>query len=258
MTHRKHLAAVLFVLSACSFSTLSYGLEFFSVEKYSDAVVLPGSSMGAPSGMVASWGSVFGAIGGLTNTPGTDKVQGSSSVGMGFGNPYKGLGATLTLALGSVNLDDDFLERGAFGLSVGKFFPKSQWGIAVGGVNLTGWNTLSTKPKSSAYIAVTKVFPIDEHPIIVHFGVGTNGFADIRSLTPEKESGAFIAVGYYLTPQISVIADYTSNIFSLGTSLVPIDDWPLVFTFGVYDVTTIVPNHNEVSFIGSVAYSYSF
>lgn len=210
--------------------------------------------------MVSSWGSYFAAVGGLTNPAGSTHTDGSFSLGMGLGNPIKNIGATVTLAIGSVNFDGGAGERGAFNISIGKFFTDWQLGIAVGGLNVAGWNRLTTKPESSAYVALTKILPFNNHPVIVNVGMGTNAFADVKvnAINPVDESAGFIAIGFYLTPQISLIADYTSGILTAGTSLVPIDGLPLVLTLGAFDINKVVPNHDKVSFVGSLAYSFSF
>lgn len=242
----------------------SYALDFFSTERFDEAAALPGSSLGAPSGMVSSWGSYFAAVGGLTHSRYVDRTDGSLSFGMGLGDSIKSIGATVTLNIGSINFDEGQGERGAFNLSIGKFFTDWQLGIAVGGVNVGGWNRLTTKPKSSSYLALTKILPFNNHPVIVNIGVGTNAFADISVFSnvnitnPEDEVAGFIGVGVYLSPQISLIVDYTSGILAVGTSMAPIDDLPLVVTLGGYDVNKVVPNHDKVSFVGSVAYSFSF
>lgn len=127
-----------------------------------------------------------------------------------------------------------------------------------GGINVAGWNDVSVKPEDSAYLAITKIIPIEDHPIIVNAGVGTNAFADVQEVNPENEVGVFVAVGVYLTPHISLIVDHTSSILTLGTSIVPVADVPLVITLGAFDVNKRAPNHESVSFVGSVAYSFMF
>lgn len=243
----------------------SFALELFAAKEFDGVATLPGSSLGAPSGMVSSWGSVFAALGGLTHSPVDDRVNGSFSAGMGFGDPIKSIGATVSVALGSINPRDGGAgERGAFNVSIGTFSKDWQLGIAIGGVNVGGWNKLTVKPKSSSYVAITKIFPFNNHPVIVNIGAGTNAFADISVfsdatiLEPEKETGGFIGMGIYLTPQISLIVDSTAGIVTAGTSLVPVDTIPLVITLGAFDINKEVPNHDKVSFIGSIAYSFRF
>ena len=260
MVNRKVIISL--ILGCLTLDTVvpSYALDLFSTERFDEAAALPSSSLGAPSGMVSSWGSYFTALGGLTNPAGSDRTDGSFSLGMGLGNPIKNIGATVTLAIGSVNFDGGAGERGAFNIAIGKFFNDWQLCIAVGGLNVAGWNRLTTEPDSSAYVALTKILPFNNHPVIVNVGMGNNVFADIKAnvINPVDELAGFIGIGFYLTPQISLIVDYTSGILAAGTSLVPIDNLPLVVTLGAFDINKVMPNHAKVSFVGSIAYSFSF
>jgi hypothetical protein len=236
----------------------AHGFEFFAANRYDELAALPGSSMGAPSGLVSGWGSAFVALGGLANTSSSDKTDGSLAFGMGVGDPIKSIGSVVSLSIGSVSPDGGAGERGAVGFSVGKFFVGPQLGIAIGAINVAGWNDITDKPKHSAYLALTKIIPIEDHPIIVNAGVGTNAFADVQELDPESEAGAFISAGVYLTPHISLIADYTSSILTLGTSILPVSDFPLIITMGAFDVNNRVPGDEGTTFVGSVAYSFMF
>ena len=227
-------------------------------QRYDRMAALPGTSLGAPSGMTSSWGSYFLALGGLTNTPTSNRTDGSFAMGMGLGDPLKDFGSTISLSIGSVNPDGNAGERGSFGVSVGKFFVDQQLGVAVGAINVAGWNDVTTKPKSSIYVAVTKIIPIDEHPIIINAGFGTNAFADVQELNPEDETGIFLSAAVYLNPHVSFIVDSTSAVLSVGTSITPISYIPLVITLGAFDINKDVPNHDSVSFTGSVAYSLMF
>ena len=236
----------------------AHGFEFFAANRYDELAALPGSSLGAPSGLVSGWGSAFVALGGLANTSSSDKTDGSLAFGMGVGDPIKSIGSVVSLSIGSVSPDGGIGERGAVGFSVGKFFVGPQLGVAIGAINVAGWNDITDKPKHSAYLAVTKIFPIEDHPIIVNAGVGTNAFADIQEVDPESEAGAFVSAGVYLTPHISLIADYTSSILTLGTSILPVSDFPLIITMGAFDVNNRVPGDEGTTFVGSVAYSFMF
>ena len=245
--------------------TSAQGLELFSADRYDEVATLPVFSLGAPTGMVASWGSVFVAFGGLaTESAGTSRTDASSSVGMGFGNPVKSIGATLSLSIGSVAPDGDMAERGSVGFSIGKFFVGPQLGVAIGGIDVGGWNDITLPRDHSAYIAVTKIIPLDEYPIIVSLGAGNNAFADVQTialnptLNPRKEIDAFAAIAFYLTPHINLLVDYTAGVSSAGTSIAPLADVPLVITLGAYDISKDVPGHTSVSFTGSIAYAFRF
>lgn len=258
MNTRKIVTPVLLGWLTLTVSASAHEIELFTAERYDEVAALPGFSLGAPSGMVSSWGSYFVALGGLTNTPRSDRTDGSASVGMGLGDPIKSIGSTLSLSIGSVDPGGSPGERGSFAISVGKFFVGPQLGIAIGGINVTGWNDITVKPKSSIYLSATKVIPFEDYPVIITAGVGNNDFSDVQEINREDKTAAFAAIAAYLSPHISLIVDQTSGILTVGTSILPIADLPLVFTFGAFDVNKVVPNHNKVSFTGTVAYSFSF
>ena len=236
----------------------AHGFEFFAAKRYDELAALPAFSLGAPTGLVSGWGSAFMAFGGLANTSSADKTDGSLAAGMGLGDPIKSVGSVVSLSIGSVSPDGGIGERGALGVSLGKFFVGPQLGVAIGGINVAGWSDLSEKPKHSAYVAVTKIIPIEDHPVIINAGVGTNSFADIQEIDRESEAGVFASVGVYLTPHISLIADYTASIVTLGTSILPVSDFPLIITMGAFDVNNRVPGDEGTTFVGSVAYSFTF
>lgn len=239
----------------------AHGFELFSADRYDEMAALPVFSLGAPTGMVASWGSVFVGFGGLaTETAGVSRTDASSSVGMGLGDPIKSIGATISLSIGSVAPDGGLAERGSFGALVGKFFVGPQLGVAVGGIDLAGWNDITVKRDHSFYIAATKIIPFDEYPVIVSLGAGNNAFADVQSTNPDPkdEIDLFAAIAFYLTPHINLIADYTAGVSSLGTSIAPLADAPLVITLAAHDLSKDAPGRTSVAFVGSIAYAFRF
>jgi hypothetical protein len=258
MDVRKNITTLLLGCSTLFTAVTAHSFDFFAANRYDELAALPSSSLGAPSGLVSGWGSAFVAFGGLANTSSSDRTDASLAAGFGLGDPINSVGSVVSLSVGSVSPDGGAGERGALGASIGKFFVGPQLGVAIGGINLAGWNDITTKPDPSAYLAVTKIFPIEDHPIIVNVGIGTNAFADIREADPEDEVGAFVSAAFYLTPHISLIADYTSSIVTLGTSILPVSDFPLIITLGAFDVNERTPGSDGTSFIGSVAYSFMF
>lgn len=249
------------MLGSCLFlvaSTSSAANPFFAADRFTQMSALPGSSLGAPSGMVASKGSAFVGIGGM-NTPDTSRTDGSLTVGMGLGDSIKSVGATASVTVGSINNSDGgFGERKAVNLSVGKFFENDQIGLAIGGVNLASSNRTSTPADPSIYAAVTKVFSIPNHPVIVNFGIGSNDFVDIKYQPADSKDrvqavSPFVSAGYYVNPHVSLIADYTALVGSIGASISPVHKIPLTITVGAYDVTG-----DEVSYTAALGYSFTY
>ena len=257
MDTRKTVATLLLGWLTLLTVVSAHGFEFFAANRYDELAAFPGSSLAAPSGLVSGWGSSFVALGGLDSSS-DDRTDGSLAFGMGLGDPIKSLGAVISVSIGSVKPDGGAGKRGALGFSVGRFSVSSQLGIALGVINVADWSDTPEKIKHSAYVAVTKIIPVEDHPIIINAGVGTNAFADVQEVDRESEAGVFVSAGVYLTPHISLIADYTSSVLTLGTSILPVADLPLVITLGAFDVNNRVPGVEGTTIVGSVAYSFMF
>jgi len=228
---------------------------------YNEVATLPSFSMGAPLGLVPGRGVAFASLGGISDPPGTDNdVDGAFSAGIGFGDPYEKFGGALTLGIGSINADSGFGETGVLGLSFGRFFPDKLTGFSVGSINLKGWDDGRVMPKPSIYAAVTKILPNDVAPVILNAGIGNNGYRPIDSdaKRPVRAGGVFASAGVYVLPQVSLIVDYTSGIFSTGVSIVPVASMPLTLNLGAYDISTETPGSDSASFIGTLSYAYTF
>lgn len=230
------------------------------VEKKEPLAASPSTSLGAPSGYAAGWGTAFVGVGGLTRAPVSDKVAGSSLIGIGFGDAAKWLSLEVDTAITSVNVaDGGFGKDGNISLKVSHIF-KNNMGVAIGSNNVTGWGNTKTQSTSS-YLAATKSFalkPQASHawPLTISAGVG-NGTYSGRTGDPENKYGIFAAAALVVTPQMSVIVDATGKVLTLGGSLVPFKQLPLVLTAGWYDVTKHLDT-KAPSFMASAAVVFSF
>lgn len=70
----------------------------------------------------------------------------------------------------------------------------------------------------------------------------------------------FVSVAAYVMPQLSLIADYTSGVTTLGVGIVPSPKLPITITMGAYNVNkqTVDTGNDKVSFVGSLSASYAF
>ena len=150
MDTRKTVATLLMWWLTLLTVASAHGFEFFAAKRYDELAALPGSSLGAPTGLVSGWGSAFVAFGGLANTSSSDRTDASLAAGMGLGDPIKSIGSVVSLSIGSVTPDGGAGERGALSASVGKFFVGPQLGVSIGGINLAGWNDITDEPEHSA------------------------------------------------------------------------------------------------------------
>ena len=232
----------------------------FFTRDFNELATLPSFSMGAPVGLVPSFGVVFAGIGGLDKSPGSGETDGSMAFGMGYGDPHEKLGGAITVGVGSVTQDDDFGSTGVLSLSVGRFFPKQLVGLSLGVINIEAWSDDRVMPDPSYYAAISLLLPEDELQTVFNLGIGNNGYAPLRSAEENRKRklGGFVSMGVYVFPQLSIVVDYTSGVTSAGISLVPFVSVPLTINMGAYDVYKYIPGNEDVSFIGSIAYAYSF
>jgi len=231
------------------------------VSNFDELRTLPGFALTSPSGLVPSAGVVFAGVSGLTDAPGSGKTDGAAAIGAGFGNAHEGIGGAVTLGLGSINPEDGgAFNRGTLNLSVGHFNDEALAGVSFGVRGIDLWHADDELPNPSFYTAFTQLFPNDVAPVIATLGVGNNGFRFLRSTTdnPESALGVFGSVAAYVAPQVSVIADYTSGVSSLGVSLVPLPDVPLTLQLGAWDIFKYTEDNDNVSFLGSLTYVYQF
>ncbi|HIK29379.1 MAG: hypothetical protein N3E45_15650 [Oscillatoriaceae bacterium SKW80] len=89
-----------------------------------------GASFASPTAFGASWGQVYTGIGLQARTRYTDEADDTISIGMGFGEPRKTVGAEITVAVLSL-LGDDSLEQGGIRFKVYRILPED-FAVAVG------------------------------------------------------------------------------------------------------------------------------
>ena len=219
---------------------------------------LPGFTLSAPAGLVPGAGVMFGGITGTYNS--VEHVDGAMGIGFGYGNPYETVGGAISLSLGSINPDDGgAFNRGNLNVSVGHTFKEYGFGVAVGMSGATLWHDNDHDDVDpSFYGSVTKLLPNDIAPITLTAGLGNNAYADTNSSGDKKDKVyGFVSGAVYILPQVSLIADYTSGVTSLGVGVVPFPSLPITLTAGAYDIAK-QGTEDKVSFIGGLSAAYVF
>lgn len=230
----------------------------YLAENFHEMATLPGFSMGAPSGLVSSYGVAFAGISGRRDSDDTD---GAMALGMGFGNPDT-IGGAVSLGIGSINpRDGGSFNRGNLNLNVGHHFKEYGFGWSVGMTGLDLWHAShldGDRQDPSFYTAVTKLWANDILPVAITAGFGNNSYADINKENDRKDKvDGFGAVAFYLIPQLSLVVDYTSNILTTGISVVPFPEYPISVNLGATNLTEQGSN-DKVAAIGSIAAAYVF
>ena len=231
---------------------------FYVAKDFTEMAALPGFTLSAPAGLVPGAGVVFGGVSGTYNS--VEHTDGAMGFGIGYGNPYETLGGAISLSLGSINPDDGgAFNRGNLNVSVGHTFKEYGFGVAVGMSGATLWHDNSGDDiDPSFYGSVTKLLPNDIAPIAITAGLGNNAYADTNESGNKKDKVyGFVSGAVYILPQVSLIADYTSGVTSVGVGVVPFPSLPITLTAGAYDITK-EGVHEEVSFIGGLSAAYVF
>ncbi|MCT7949874.1 hypothetical protein NG798_08750 [Ancylothrix sp. C2] len=223
------------------------------------AAAAPGSSSGTPTAFGASWGRTFAGIGFQGRTRYTDDADGSISVGMGFGDAQKSVGVEVTLAVLSL-LGDDAFERGGFSFKVHRQLPEN-FAVALGIENAIVWG--ETDAGSSVYGVVSKIFPLKEKAsepfsqITASLGLGGGRFRSENDINNDEGSvNIFGSIGVRVAEPVSIIADWTGQDLTLGASIAPFKDIPLVITPAIADITGNAGD--GARFILGIGYNYSF
>ena len=220
----------------------------------------PGTTFGTPTGYGANWRQAFVGASGALDFGGAGRTDGSFSVGAGFGDSVKSLGAEVSMSVTSVSAGD-FGDSGSFGLKLHKIIPNTGGlGLALGWSNALDWGD-TTDAEETIYGVASKTFTLRPNntnrlPLSVSLGMGTGGFRSTGAIAAgNNDPNLFGSLGVVLIPQISLATSWTGSQWNLGMGVAPFRI-PLTFSLGFTDVT-----ENTVSGTGfniNAGYSISF
>lgn len=248
------------VLGLVALSTVSMASGRFDVHHcndFSEEYAVPSFSLNVPSGLAGGAGGGFVGISGITDKDDTD---GGLAFGAGYGDPDK-IGGAISLSIGSIDPSDGgSFNRGALNVSAGHNFRDHLIGVSVGMDDINIWHDNdddhSTSP--SIYVAATKLVPNEVAPMVFTVGAGNNNFAKVNETGDKKDKiYPFVSGAVYIFPELSLIADYSSKIASVGVGIVPFYHLPLSMTLEAYDIGK-ERDEDKVSFVGSLCLSFNF
>jgi len=223
------------------------------------AVATPGSSSGSPTAFGASWGRGFVGFGFQERTRYTNDADGSISLGIGLGDAQKAVGVEVTAGVYSLFGDDSF-QRGGISFKAHRQLPEN-FAVAVGVENAIIWG--DTDAGSSVYGVVSKIFPLRENPrepfsqLTASVGLGGGRFRSEDDIINGEDSiGVFGSVGLRVAEPVSLIADWTGQDLTIGASIVPFRNVPLVITPAIADITDNAGD--GARFILGVGYNFTF
>jgi hypothetical protein len=105
-----------------------------------------------------------------------------------------------------------------------------------------------TDGASSIYIAASKVIPLTGSngyfkALTLNGGIGNGRFRFQKDVTKDNKTvNAFGSAGLLISDQVSAIADWTGQDLTLGASIVPFKQFPMIITPALADVTGTASN----------------
>ncbi|HEY9613519.1 hypothetical protein [Allocoleopsis sp.] len=218
----------------------------------------PGISILTPSAYGQSWGSASIGVGLQSRTRFSEKADGVLGLGIGLGNAQESVG--LDIGLTFVDLIGNTAQDGTLSLKLHRRLPED-FSVAVGVKNLIRFG--DTDSGTGYYGVVTKRFGLQEDvqkpfsQVFVSAGVGSGQFRSELDISQARDSvGIFGSVAVRVAEPISAIAEWSGQDLTLGLSIVPLRDIPLVITPAVTDITGNAGDGSR--FILGIGYAISF
>ncbi|MDZ8055164.1 MAG: hypothetical protein RMX68_026355 [Aulosira sp. ZfuVER01] len=225
-------------------------------KKRSSSVTSPGITIQTPSAYGKSWGSASVGLGLQSRTRFTDTADGVIGFGIGFGDAQKSVG--LDVSLGIVDLDN--LQDGTLSFKLHRRLP-DDFAVAVGVKNFVTFG--ETDGGTSAYGVVTKMFRLQDSDrksfsrLYVSAGIGGGQFRSESDMRNKVDSiGVFGSVALRVAQPVNAIAEWTGQDLTLGLSITPFKNIPLVVTPAVTDITGNAGDGSR--FIFGIGYGISF
>lgn len=219
--------------------------------------VAPSITIINPSGYGAAAGSAGVGVGFQERVRFKDDADGVIGLGFGLGNPQKNIGLQVGVSL--VDVSDPFRD-GAINLKLHRRLP-SDFSVATGVQGLATWG--DTDGGSSVYGVTTKRLVLNQNrskafsEIYASVGIGGGQFRLEDDIDDGVESvGVFGSLAVRVIEPINLITEWTGQDLTIGVSVVPFRNIPLVIVPAVTDVTGAAGDGGRV--ILGVGYSISF
>jgi hypothetical protein len=217
----------------------------------------PGITIFTPSGYGKSWGSGAVGVGFQSRTRFTNTPDGSVGISFGFGNARKAVG----LDVGASLLDLSGFSRGSLSFKVHRLLP-ADFAIAAGvtGIPLgSGFDGLTVSP----FGVITKRIIINRNEstpfsqMFLSLGAGGGNFRSESNIANGTgTAGIFGSVAVRVIRPMTFIAEWSGQDLSLGLSVIPFKNLPLVITPAVTDITGQAGD--GVRFVLGVGYGFSY
>ncbi|MGL5805661.1 MAG: hypothetical protein ACRC2R_06685 [Xenococcaceae cyanobacterium] len=198
----------------------------------------PSATIVNPSAYGASWRTAGVGFGLQERTRFTSDADGVIGLGFGLGNPNTNVGVQLGVTL--VDVSAPFRD-GAFNVKLHRRLP-SDFSVALGVQGLANWG--DTDGGSSGYGVVTKKFTLKEDrtqpfsELYTSIGLGGGQFRSESDIRNGNDSlGVFSSLALRVIEPMSLVTEWTGQDLTIGLSVVPFRNLPLVIVPAVTDIT---------------------
>lgn len=176
-------------------------------------------------------------------------LDGSLGFGFGLGDARESVGLQLSYTMASFGGSRPFGSGGVNAKLHTRF--DGGWGVALGGEGIInvgrlpeGSETEFNDFENTYYVAATKLFNLRSNinapfsRMAVTAGAGTGRFRSVdQILNRETAIGVFGSVGVQVLPSVSLITEWTGQDLSVGASIAPFKNIPLVINPAFRDIT---------------------
>jgi hypothetical protein len=219
--------------------------------------VSPGFSISNPTGFGADNNLFFFGLSYQSRTRFTQTSDGEAGFGIGLGDAVKAVGVELSYSINSFGSSSAF-GSGAFNAKVHKRLSEDT-AVAIGwnqfasiytGAGRNGTTGTFDYPSNSYYAVGSKIFRTCEDinqplcRIAVTGGIGSGVFLPFSTIQNAVATGTtatglnvFGSVGVRVARPVSAILEWTGQDLAAGLSIAPFDNFPLVITPAVRDIT---------------------
>lgn len=229
----------------------------------------PSVSVQTPIGFGGYWRTASAGIVFVHRTRFTRNADASIAGSIGLGNPETAVGLDASIAITGLSNDlgeEDNAGGGSLSFQISRNLPNN-FGIGVGAQNIVTWRSGASDNGESVYFVASKVLPLKANlnePFSIAFlslGLGNGIYRAEEDFSPNDDWGGtpfnvFGSAAINLSENVNGIVEWTGQDLTLGMSIVPFKEIPLVFTPSFIDVTGSAGD--GVRFNASLVYSIAF
>lgn len=200
----------------------------------------PAIGISVPSGFGATSGQFFTGLTFQGTTRRAPKADAGFSFGLGLGDPENSIGVDLVYTSFSTVRSTPF-DTGSTSIKIHRRLGETS-SAAIGVENFMRYGEFDAD--INYYGSLTNIFTLRENPtdlfgsLAVTLGLGSGRFRELPDIREDDETiNIFGSAGLRVSEQFSLVGAYTGNTITLGASVAPFREIPLVITPSVTDLT---------------------